>query len=718
MNVITCFIPSELTKYWNHRQMDGQGALLDDVYAYGLSRALIKVAPPATVGLFSQCPSRTETLLKKIKIYMNREAEWREQKHKLKRPPPAWISYLALLLSIIFFRPVWREKEERRRRRVRWIFVRFSAWHFAGSDKLWAGLVIRLFKAIQADFGELPLGLYRATQHPYPKKVTSEGDEVNWKAIKLLCLPLWVVVLAAVLFSIGTCTLLYLYGFELQTNGTRSWVTVLESMAIATLGPPAVFALRTILRTSKHLLYTMGSSIQHQMNSSAVSDQMGFMNKVRKEVGVMVDFIHFMEVFEGRRIRVVLEITHLDRCSPDRVVRTLEAMNVLLAGENVPFVSILAVDPRVVVGCVESTMWFCGLTSSGYDFLNKMVTLPFSVPEMSPDSKCRAFKTLADSYLEPDWECIKRGKQRAGNFSAFEKCRLDDSLVPFIGKGKSETELLENGIHWEIWAKKIKALTNEALHAIYTKYSPLHVYLMGNHVHMRRIINSVRVTVIVMDAMNYGGFSKAKDLAAWVVMANLWPCRLSWILQCSEDSQQRADTDDADGAINQAKTLWEVFSETSLELHMLRDRLETVLEQDGDPELFERFLKVDFQFTLKDVDLFRLCTVNLDQSIKEKLAWVRGGHSLRDRTKSNAICPLRIGTVISTSTEDICKEMDKLNIPVKYQQLLTEKQLDGASLVYGRSSEIRHALQMTLGEWIAFSSHFLEAKPDAQPHAT
>lgn len=140
-------------------------------------------------------------------------------------------------------------------------------------------------------------------------------------------------------------------------------------------------------------------------------------------------------------------------------------------------------------------------------------------------------------------------------------------------------------------------------------------------------------------------------------MANLWPCRLSWILQCSEDRQQRADTDDADGAINQAKTLWEVFSETRLELHMLRDRLETVLEQDGDPELFERFLKVDFQFTLKDVDLFRLCTVNLDQSIKEKLAWVRGGPSLRDRTKSNAICPLRIGTVISMSTEDICKEV-------------------------------------------------------------
>ncbi|CDQ69107.1 unnamed protein product [Oncorhynchus mykiss] len=115
----------------------------------------------------------------------------------------------------------------------------------------------------------------------------------------MLCLPLWVVVLATVISSIGTCTLLYFYGFELQTNGTRSWVIVLESMAIATLGPPAVFALRTILQTSKHLLYTMGSSIQHQMNSSAISDQMGFMNKVRKEVGFMVEITHFIGGVRG-----------------------------------------------------------------------------------------------------------------------------------------------------------------------------------------------------------------------------------------------------------------------------------------------------------------------------------------------------------------------------------------------------------------------------------
>ena len=121
---------------------------------------------------------------------MNTEAEWREQKHELKLPPPAWISYLALL-AIILFRPVWREGEAD--------FRALQGLAFAGGDKLWTGLVIRLFKAIQDDFWKRPLGLYRATQHPYPKKGTREGDKVNWKAIKLLCLPVWVVVLATVL---------------------------------------------------------------------------------------------------------------------------------------------------------------------------------------------------------------------------------------------------------------------------------------------------------------------------------------------------------------------------------------------------------------------------------------------------------------------------------------------------------------------------------------
>ncbi|KAI1893368.1 hypothetical protein AGOR_G00123020 [Albula goreensis] len=468
--------------------MDKKGALLDDIYAYGLSRALIKIAPPATVGLYCQCQNRIETLFKKIKMYMNREADWREQKLKTNIPPQPFLSPLLLLFSMVFLRPVWNMEAEQKRKRVRWIFVRFSAWHFAGSDKLWAGLVIRLFKAINDDFGELFVSVYRATQHPFPKRIDTQS-RASWRVRKVCCVPLWIIAAAAATVIVLSCILLYVSGFQARVNGTLTSLSSLESVAIATLGPPAVIFLRFILRIGKNLIYSQDSIIQNKMNKSAVSEQLGFMNKVRKEVSVLIDLIHFMEVFENRKIRVV------------------------------------------------------------------------------------------------------------------------------------------------------------------------------------------------------------------------------------EDDRQRAAIDHPDGAdeSNFKNTLWKVFSDSSFELHSLGDRAEVLLEQDGDPELFERFLKVDFRFTVEDTNRLMPWTVNLDHSIKKELARLRGSTSLRDKMKYKTFAPLPFRSLMRMSTEDICKEMQRLNFPEKYQQLLRLNRLDGSSLALGDDGEIKKALQMALGEWISFSTRFLGAKPRSSP---
>ena len=580
---------------------------------------------------------------------MNREAEWREKKHKGDRPKPSSGNILSLLLSIVFLRPVWSEEEEQRRKRVRWIFVRFSAWHYAGSDKLWAGLVIRLFKAIQKDLGEIPLSVYRATQHPYPKKI-QRGSQPSWKFRKFLFLPLWTAVLLAVVMSIGASIMLYESGFRMKDESKLSWTTLLESVAIGAVGLPTMAGLRFFLHIFKNHFYSQGSNILKQMNSTTVSDQLGFMNKVRKEVAVLVDYIHFMEIFEQRKVRVVLEITNLDRCSPDKVIQTLEAINILLAGESVPFVSILAVDPRVIVKCLENSFLFS--QANGYEFLNQIVTLPFNLPEMCIKSKCLAFRTLANSHLEvftvepevsDDTETVKR----SGQLSVLVHT---DSTVPFIDKTKWDEAALEVALTWEIWAKKVKTITQEALEFIYDENKLLHTYLSGNSVHMRRIINSVRVSVIIMEAV-YNGKALASDISAWVVLANNWPCRLSWILQCVEDWKQRADMDETLGELKPSKPLWEVFTESSQELQELSSCLKCILEQDGDPELFERFLKVDFRFTVGEVVRFKPCTVNLDHSIKKELA------RLRENRQRNITTKLQMGHIGNMRTEDICIEV-------------------------------------------------------------
>lgn len=73
-------------------------------------------------------------------------------------------SFLALVGRLLFYRPIWT-KENQQYHNVRFIYVHFSAWHFAGSDMLWAGIAIRLFQAMQVNFGKLQLVLYRVGQY-------------------------------------------------------------------------------------------------------------------------------------------------------------------------------------------------------------------------------------------------------------------------------------------------------------------------------------------------------------------------------------------------------------------------------------------------------------------------------------------------------------------------------------------------------------------------
>ena len=89
---------------------------------------------------------------------------------------PSLTGFLALIGRLLFYRPVWR-KENQHHGGIRFINVHFSAWHFAGSDLLWAGIAIRLFQAMQINFGELQLALYRVAQHDEEEEVEKKVSE-------------------------------------------------------------------------------------------------------------------------------------------------------------------------------------------------------------------------------------------------------------------------------------------------------------------------------------------------------------------------------------------------------------------------------------------------------------------------------------------------------------------------------------------------------------
>lgn len=602
---------------------------------------------------------------------MNLEAETREKNTNEVKPrsiKPSICDLLSLILHLLFYRPVWTEQNQSRSN-IRYVFVRFSAWHFAGSDMLWAGLVMQLFKALQKNFGKLQLGLFRIAQYNEEKDAERKKIEDTWKdwrSKKLCCIPVWALTLMAFIGSLLILIPLILYGFpdlkdkpKAEEDDETHAYGVLEGFAIAILGVPAAGAVRFLFLLLKNLIFSQDLTVRQGLDNQKVSQQLGLMHEVRKEMRLLCCFVHFMEIFERRKIRVVLEITNLERCKPNKIVGVLDAINILLSDEESPLISLLAVDPEVLVRQVDQAEDCLCKRNSAYDFLDRIITLPFTVPKLCDKSKREVFKNIVQGQSENPEDIFSSSALSANKTSVsledVHSVKYEEDQVSPLISTKTKPQTFTTG---ECSQEEVDKSINLALQHIYSGDQILHEYISGDTMSMRRVINSIRVTIIIMETMKMEPPAPEK-IAAWVVLADLWPCRLSWILQCVEDDEQRDEIDGQCGrfcAYDNTKVLWDVFKEHCLELYMIRDEAEIFLDKDGDPELFETFLKIEFRFTVGEMKRFMPGTVNLNYSIKNELARIRGSRGLK-RAGRNMFNSLTAKKVIDMKTEDVCEEV-------------------------------------------------------------
>ncbi|NXU59892.1 NKPD1 protein, partial [Turnix velox] len=516
------------------------------------------------------------------------------------RSPHGW-GLLELLWYLAFFTPVITESHLRRKR-LEFIFIRFSAWEYAGCDKLWAGLVTTLCHNIRRHFGALPLSVYHVMgSRP---RFASGFSQKEWLLKKGTCLKLW-----ATFFILSAGITILLVAILVPRIKDSHALKVLGSTITSISGSGLALGAFSIL---KNLLISEKQKIERLTDSEKFTSQLGFMSKVRNEVEVLVDFLAFMEIFQRRRLRVVMEITSLDLCYPEKVAGVLNAMNTLLSEANTPFIFLLAVDPSVIVPCLEQTGCMKGLADNGYLYLNRTVTLPFSIPQMGARSRLRLLEAAVETREDLMYRIITRNvelRHRA-------KCH---------GGGGANMAQLD--------AEAVRCI-HEAFHCLHDAADPLSVYLPTSGSHVRRVVNTIPVTLRLLLHRD-GGLhvvSSPRAAAAWVVLADGWPCRLSWALQCLEDAWQSQDG--GGGEDLGEKLLWSIFQENLEELSALRQPLHNALSLDGDPELFQKFLARDFPFRARDARALLPVTVNLDHSIRHKMGLLRGIDRLKPPPKT------------------------------------------------------------------------------------
>ncbi|XP_075771508.1 NTPase KAP family P-loop domain-containing protein 1 [Pelodiscus sinensis] len=577
----------------------------DDIYCSCLSKTLLHTSTPVTIGFYCPFGSRFHSLLDRITAYMleeslRREEEERRKSHQKPRRPKGW-GYVLLLWYLTFYQPVITEVHLRREN-IQFIFIRFSAWQYAGSDKLWAGLVTTLCHSIRTHFGALPLSFY----HVMGKRpiFASGFCQEEWLLNKRTCL-----VLGGLIFVLLVGLSLLLVALLVPGVKDSSALTAIGS-ATTTLSGSGI--LMTVFSVAKNIVVSQKQRIERMTDSQKFSSHLGFMSEVKKEIEMLTSFVYYMEIYQRRRLRIVLEITSLDMCYPERVVGVLNAINTLLSDTHAPFIFILVVDPSIIASCLEQTSCMKGMADNGYLFLNRTVTLPFSIPEMGTKSKLQQLQDAVQSREDLMYKIITRNVERGVRSVKGKTIQLVEMESP----GELDQSQID--------AQAVRYI-HEAFYSLHDAADCLHKYIPDSIIQMRRIVNTVPITIRLLLQQNVMRHTmSARAVAAWVVLANQWPCRLSWVLQCLEDRQQMRPWEEE----FRNRLLWGIFVENCRELYSMHKDLQNILALDGDSELFQMFLAKDFPFTVHEANVFLKATINLDHSIRHKLGLVRGLNSL------------------------------------------------------------------------------------------
>ena len=92
---------------------------------------------------------------------------------------------------------------------------------------------------------------------------------------------------------------------------------------------------------------------------------------------------------EKMDVKIILFVDDLDRCLEGRNVKVLEAIQLLLNTVGAPVLVFLAIDTRVIAASIENqfnkSLDIHDAEISGQEYLDKIIQLPFCIPEVSPE---------------------------------------------------------------------------------------------------------------------------------------------------------------------------------------------------------------------------------------------------------------------------------------------------------------------------------------------
>ena len=449
------------------------------------------------------------------------------------------------------------------------IHIDFNAWVYSGSENLWAGLVSRIYERIEHRLGAGATRSFRLDRN--------RRRQVRRLSLRAIFLALPVIAVTALL--------------SLEEIA-RIWA---ELPGLAVLGISSTLALIVgFLRTAKSILDIVQKAFverAEQLKQEAAQPdfraRIGFMADIKSEIDFLTDLL--AEQGKDRSIRVVIFIDDLDRCAPAKAVEVLEAIMLLLSEDDSPFYVFLGIDARVMVKAIEErygkVLVEAGI--SGYEYLDKIVQIPFVIPAASENR----IKDYVHALLPRPGEESPRALIRPPVASG----------APVSDQTTAPQADVESPPAVEV------SFTDAELRAL-DDFAP---FLTRNPRRAKRIVNIYRLTRMLADRARAGlPADQTRRLIKWVILTEQWPYRMGLIIGQCENAGQLGEGVGA----SDADDLVAVFAAITDKVHGPDGS--RLIRLDDDPEVFYNFISRETtSITAADIRAFEPLTFNLNPAL-------------------------------------------------------------------------------------------------------
>jgi Cdc6-like AAA superfamily ATPase len=471
--------------------------------------------------------------------------------------------------------------------------VRFNAWDYSTEEPIWPALVRVIMDGIHRDI--------RWPRRTRVRHIFVRNLEHEWQrnAARIVVGLVLVAVAAAIALA------------DIGVSGT--------GVALALLGLGAAGVTKVAVDSFGNPAAKWISSL---FQESGYGRRVGYIEAIRDDLAFLVAQLQK----QAKVTRVVLVvIDDLDRCEPEKAVEVLQAINRLLTTPS--FIVCLGIDARVVSAAIQDHYGGALGRASGYEYLDKIVQIPFRIPEPDFDAISAFLKSQLPTArpAEPARAVAPASEDGATATAGTTEAPDGTTAVPGRYRVPAVGEATPAPLGQTV------AFRADELQA----FEEIATLLRPNARHIKRLINVYRLVRTVADYKFHEAGGREKEDARvvldnpgatirWLVLSAQWPYTARAIVAEWQAMQQSGTRPKATGD-HPLAVLLERASKTLTS--------ETQQQFDEDLQALRELVK-GMRIGWDELGVIRNYTINFNPAVEEELRLDRLRHAAPARTPS------------------------------------------------------------------------------------